>query len=715
MSYNDKKFGNLFPTRQGTAIGGANERQMLDQVSGAAGYRKNFRVEPDGTTTMLTTKNGQPQFQTLVAGGSDESKNKAGLASGAVFLKPSGETYYTRTSGVAAYAIPGAEIKLVDRIDKTLIGKQPADKSATTAHITHAQAMLIRCPSSLFTGKMRLYVQCLYGSLDELPVELTLVDSGSTIPSLIYGGVPLDTSCGIYLNELTGKHYLISVTSGDAHELIRAPGVRWLEKKLIDPAIPSSEKAKIEAYLLAQSYPSPPQGMDLPPRIASGLAYGWHFNWNGTAADCVGIETSVNPGDGQSCYKSTHWRITFSFVDGYITGSLSVVSEGLWRNKRNLRVICALDWNGMALSKLGFLYFNEFGSGPLYAYYVHTEGEYPGSSTLKVSTWTANYGETTPRSGSLSPVGLNPDAISVPGGSGYSVLTTVEHSSARVSIDAGGIVVEIGISNYTSNITGAGSATCDPPDRFASSTGTGGVPLSALGPTPHMLQSGAEIPISGGTRGWYWQPIGTIPLIVGSSTYGTTPFTGSPAEEASSVYTAILPSNAYWGQFSGTIGTVRDGYIVWFPIFGDAEAMHIWGRQERVDTDIRNTTPVTGIGWEKWLGLGGDTGPPYEIISTWQDFWDPAGGAPTGGPVVPSTTVTTTLTPLASQLLCGGTPFTTTINYSQFIDGAHDPVPQNVYVQRSTRGAIYSYFFNIDQGNAPLVIGGGWAAYTGWA
>jgi len=712
MSYNDKKKGFTLPTRHGSPLGGASERQMLDQVGGSPGYRKNFRIEPDGTTTMLTTKNGQPQFQTLVDGsGSDESKNKAGLASGAVFLKPNGETYYIRTSAVAAYAAPEAKVKLVDRIDKTLIGTQPKDKSKATAAVAFAPPMVMRCPSSLFTGKMRLYVQCLYGSIDALPADLALVDDGTILPSLIYAGVPLDTSCGIYLNETTGKHYLISVTSGNAHELIRTPGVRWLEKKLIDPAIPSSEKTKIEAYLLAQSYPSAPQGMDLPPRIAGGaFGYGWHFDWQGKNTDCVGIETAVNPGDGQPCYKSTHYRIHFSFVGGYISGSLSVISQGLWRNNRKLQPLCSLDWSTMSYVALGFLFLPEFGSGPLYAHYGHTT-DYPGSSTIQVSSFSASEPYTVPRSGESG--GVNPGSVSCAPGQGYRITTTAAHSASRITVDAGVLTVSVENSNFASSGYGSTPATpVEPNIATDSAFGTGGVPLSALGTPPHMVNSGNEIPGSPTTTGWAWSD----PLISYTPGSGTFPqiAIGGGALEAMSVYTSVNRTLAYWDSYSSGIGTVTSGYIIWFPVFWDAEAVYLWGRSSRAESETKTFTPMVGDWGYKWIGLGGDVGPATLLVTQWLGYWNPNAGA-SDGPSYDISTVTRTDGPITEGLLCGSDTHAPTLPFAHFIDGVHDSIAEGYDVRRSVGGALYSYFFNLDIGNAPLNFSGGWASYTGWA
>lgn len=54
--------GNL-PTRKGPWIGRGNERQMMSE-SDVQGIRKRYRTNPDGSTTMLKTRGGWPQFTT---------------------------------------------------------------------------------------------------------------------------------------------------------------------------------------------------------------------------------------------------------------------------------------------------------------------------------------------------------------------------------------------------------------------------------------------------------------------------------------------------------------------------------------------------------------------------------------------------------------------------------------------------------------------------
>lgn len=53
----------IFPTRTGEAQGAATERKMLEKV-GASSIRTETRNNPDGSQTMLRTRNGHPEFTT---------------------------------------------------------------------------------------------------------------------------------------------------------------------------------------------------------------------------------------------------------------------------------------------------------------------------------------------------------------------------------------------------------------------------------------------------------------------------------------------------------------------------------------------------------------------------------------------------------------------------------------------------------------------------
>lgn len=61
MAFDDKGFP-IFPSRDGGSIGTALENRMLGIVGGAQGIRTRIQVLPDGSTVMLKTRNGMPEF-----------------------------------------------------------------------------------------------------------------------------------------------------------------------------------------------------------------------------------------------------------------------------------------------------------------------------------------------------------------------------------------------------------------------------------------------------------------------------------------------------------------------------------------------------------------------------------------------------------------------------------------------------------------------------
>lgn len=60
----DSLFGDSLPTRDGVPSGRSNERQMLERIGGSEGFRSERRDNPDGSSTLLRTRNGNPEFIT---------------------------------------------------------------------------------------------------------------------------------------------------------------------------------------------------------------------------------------------------------------------------------------------------------------------------------------------------------------------------------------------------------------------------------------------------------------------------------------------------------------------------------------------------------------------------------------------------------------------------------------------------------------------------
>ena len=104
MSFSDDKFGTIFPTRNGNTTGSANERSMLDKFGGASGFRTEIRNNADGSTTMLRTRNGMPEFET-------KKPEQPSVASGGKWVPPHGlwwsETGNITTESGDEYSLQG--------------------------------------------------------------------------------------------------------------------------------------------------------------------------------------------------------------------------------------------------------------------------------------------------------------------------------------------------------------------------------------------------------------------------------------------------------------------------------------------------------------------------------------------------------------------------------------------------------------------------------
>jgi hypothetical protein len=62
VAFDDFKFGSVFPTRQGGAVGASEENRMLNKIGGVGGTRTITVTHPDGSTVTCRTRNGFPEF-----------------------------------------------------------------------------------------------------------------------------------------------------------------------------------------------------------------------------------------------------------------------------------------------------------------------------------------------------------------------------------------------------------------------------------------------------------------------------------------------------------------------------------------------------------------------------------------------------------------------------------------------------------------------------
>ena len=273
-------------------------------------------------------------------------------------------------------------------------------------HVSAKKQVAIACPASIFTGKCRLYVQAMYGRplyiptenesgvahapKQEIPFNLAAAVGATGIPGLqitpyrhdkddpdeVVTPVNLTTSSGVYLNTTTGEHWLITIfqTWAECYHLLPEKPLQKLRKylKADDTTLDTADKEHLEAYLLATCLPShvDSRTFDVNTTFASGAsalidstAYGWHWNWSGTAADIVTTRDAYHSwtsGGDMLKQQSTHARITPVFDEtGPISASVTVLqANGEWILSRRFHIIMKPDWATLGNRKLNSYIFD---------------------------------------------------------------------------------------------------------------------------------------------------------------------------------------------------------------------------------------------------------------------------------------------------------------------------------------------------------------------
>lgn len=193
-------------------------------------------------------------------------------------------------------------------------------------------------PASLFTGKMRLFMQSQYGAKEALKSRLELRLVG-TSPALYYKVGDKELQFGFWghgtpgiFTDPDGKYWLLNITTVGSNALVTsyplaaASGLLGSIKKLS-----GEEKTKAEAYLFANSTFDLTKpvvvGMHLLP-VGGAMAYGWKFNKTGDKASIV-LNEAINVGVNRR-YRSSTVHLTFTVADGKVAVSGTAMDSGEW-------------------------------------------------------------------------------------------------------------------------------------------------------------------------------------------------------------------------------------------------------------------------------------------------------------------------------------------------------------------------------------------------
>lgn len=212
-------------------------------------------------------------------------------------------------------------------------------------------------PPSLFTGKMRLFVQALYGS--KLAEGRLSVDEGSRTLNLdgeAFGWTEMITS-GLYTSA-DHQYWKIDIfDTGITYRKVTlsATGKKWAATLVKRKAeFPAEKIDQIEAYIFSTAKFDERREVAYftNGRVAgygSALAYGWHFNWDGNRASIIRHDDDP---DNVLNYRSTtfHIDITRDPITDRFSAAWVQGDRKIWRHYPAYQAI----WLGESLSGVSY-------------------------------------------------------------------------------------------------------------------------------------------------------------------------------------------------------------------------------------------------------------------------------------------------------------------------------------------------------------------------
>jgi len=769
MSKDDFDHLTIMRVRTGPSQGDSTERQMLDAINDTGGFRTRIMIHPDGSQTRMKTKCGMPEFITdeVVQ---DEETCTLKLDNGVVDLlsasflgtiagdQDDGILY--RTNYVSQHIAASEAETIAGPTDGAIhppeaIGASPDDALAaasfkylgdypfgTSAYDKKRKSVL--CPPSIFTGKMRQYMQALYGRHDQAEI-LRLPDATPLDGPCIYfdstktfgdesdpmgAAVKFDTNCGIYTDPVTCKHYLISV-AGEVTKIYRMLATTCAEKlrkKLKDVAVPLGTKVRIETYILSQSRPdtNPDQIVTLesPNLPHFQMGYGWHFNYNGSACDMV-VTEYVYPGEN----VSTHYRLNFTFFaeSGYWTLT-PVVVEGptTWKNYRHQHVIAYPHWSYTGLQKFGVnSSVQPHGDAPFYAFYVRSSFDDLSTgglslamgSELRVSRYSA-VESVVPRGADRTPAYMNPGTLYVFGSDAADYRTWGQHYRNTYTIVCGDASVSVKDEVFTKNCAVHGSATADWTwgDTGGFYTGTSEAPAYYSVPTGQGVPENCTY----GTIYDYWE--GTVTVcaqVEGQSNAGPYEQATGYVDRANLLGYSMLntPSSTWTDEAFTSAENYSAKLIVTVP-FDDAEALYMLAAQEHSALETGHARAMSGGSFFRSHAVRPYFNGPWTIIAADARLGAWGAGAYSEGAVTFADRVAS-YAPQNTYYMVGnyGTkPSVSVPTPAAFYDPTDEIVPVVVSHKSSAVGvAAHSDDFGIDEGMTTVDLDGKPFTFVGWA
>lgn len=327
--------------RNGTPQGKATENRMLDAMGGQDTIKKRFQTNADGSVVMAHTRGPgtQPEFITSLT---------ASIPVEATAYMESGQLEWTYPAPLSPTRLDPASWHFLD-----IFTTQDYEGKISYAHSTLGQQLNVPSlaegqasiavdgtetsvlkkivmglfPASLFSGKMRRFIQAQYGAKNtpgnfKLTVELS---GSSAILQYVNGGtITFGTwahnTPGIFAAS-DGSWWLLSITGGPnyvvtAYRLVPNGVARSLINEYQISDLTDDVKAKLECYIFAHCTidASNPQSIgSFAGANGSAMAYGWKWKMDGSRASIVVHET-LGTGSHDLRWKSSTMHVDFTYT-----------------------------------------------------------------------------------------------------------------------------------------------------------------------------------------------------------------------------------------------------------------------------------------------------------------------------------------------------------------------------------------------------------------
>lgn len=242
----------------------------------------------------------------------------------------------SKTTGFESYAT-GCNDKVNSIVRCSVTYTQGSPTYCDTDEIRRRKNIQQKIKPSVFTGKLQLFVQALYGSTRndyETDESYTLLDYPLTVNSIRIGYRTTPHSSGLLTSTTGYKYYLINISSSvKARELVPNSDGELFRTHLIANAgsMDAATIKKVEALILSTCTVSATEqsvSVDLSSLVGTPIDYGWHFNYAGSEAHII-LHRDNLPTD--QFFHAYHYKLEFTESAGVISATLTTVtSDQTW-------------------------------------------------------------------------------------------------------------------------------------------------------------------------------------------------------------------------------------------------------------------------------------------------------------------------------------------------------------------------------------------------